>query len=130
MRSAFFSRTSDASGSDAVLSDDSRMTVPPAEDDSPDEDVGFRLSATVVAPPEDAAPAPFDLTVVDCDCFLPENVSTMLSAAGPSSTMNKVGRMNRIIGTVSMAGRRAMLTVRSEEHTSELQSLAYLVCRL
>ena len=31
----------------------------------------------------------------------------MPSAAGPSSTMNRVGRMKRIIGTVSRAGRRA-----------------------
>ena len=31
----------------------------------------------------------------------------MLIAAGPSSTMNKVGRMNTIIGTVSIAGSRA-----------------------
>jgi hypothetical protein len=29
------------------------------------------------------------------------------SAAGPNSTMNRVGRINRIIGTVSSAGRRA-----------------------
>src|SRR2546425_7626706 len=28
------------------------------------------------------------------------------------------------------AGRRALRNARSEEHTSELQSLAYLVCRL
>ena len=31
----------------------------------------------------------------------------MLIAAGPSRTMNKVGRMKTIIGTVSIAGRRA-----------------------
>jgi len=34
-------------------------------------------------------------------------VSMMLMAAGPSSTMNRVGRMKMIIGTVSIAGRRA-----------------------
>ena len=37
----------------------------------------------------------------------PENVSRMLRAAGPRRTMNSVGRMNRIIGTVSIAGSRA-----------------------
>src|SRR5229473_7274050 len=32
---------------------------------------------------------------------------------------------------VNLSGRRSLLTdLRSEEHTSELQSLAYLVCRL
>ena len=31
----------------------------------------------------------------------------MLRIAGPSRTMNSVGRMNRIIGTVSIAGSRA-----------------------
>ena len=35
------------------------------------------------------------------------NVSMMLIAAGPSRTMNNVGRMNTIIGTVSSAGSRA-----------------------
>ena len=35
------------------------------------------------------------------------NVSMMLIAAGPSRTMNNVGRMNTIIGTVSKAGSRA-----------------------
>src|SRR5687767_15712897 len=39
-----------------------------------------------------------------------------------------------LYGTLLLAGRRSgyvvMLLVRSEEHTSELQSLAYLVCRL
>ena len=83
------------------------MTVLPANDDSPDEDPGFVRSTTVVAPLDDAEPVPFDLTVVVCDCFLPENVSMMLIAAGPSSTMNSVGRMKMIIGTVSRAGRRA-----------------------
>src|SRR2546425_7578378 len=33
-------------------------------------------------------------------------------------------------GRRTEAGRVVPLTVRSEEHTSELQSLAYLVCRL
>src|SRR2546425_1591005 len=33
-------------------------------------------------------------------------------------------------GTVSLDGRAYTLAMRSEEHTSELQSLAYLVCRL
>src|SRR5205807_6345281 len=101
MRSAFFSRTSDASGSDAVLSFDSIMTVLPADDDdSPDEDPGLDLSTTVVGPLDDAEPEPFDLTVVVCDCFLPENVSKMLSDGVPSCTMNKFGRMNRVIGKV------------------------------
>jgi hypothetical protein len=36
-----------------------------------------------------------------------ENVSMMLMIAGPSRTINSVGRMNRIIGTVSIAGSRA-----------------------
>jgi hypothetical protein len=36
-----------------------------------------------------------------------ENVSMMPSAAGPRSTMNRHGKIKRIIGTVSSAGKRA-----------------------
>src|SRR5262245_64722976 len=32
--------------------------------------------------------------------------------------------------TLGRAGRRVLVTIRSEEHTSELQSLRHLVCRL
>ena len=35
------------------------------------------------------------------------SVSMILIAAGPSSTINNVGKMKMIIGTVSMAGNRA-----------------------
>ncbi|MGH7063693.1 MAG: hypothetical protein ACREET_06420 [Stellaceae bacterium] len=36
-----------------------------------------------------------------------EKVSMMLITAGPSRTLNRVGKMKMIIGTVSIAGRRA-----------------------
>src|SRR3989441_7058474 len=39
-------------------------------------------------------------------------------------------RPNRSRSTFSSRGVRVLRTLRSEEHTSELQSLAYLVCRL
>src|SRR2546425_3745992 len=36
----------------------------------------------------------------------------------------------RLVAALGATPRFELLTVRSEEHTSELQSLAYLVCRL
>src|SRR2546425_6203514 len=53
-----------------------------------------------------------------------------LGHAGRASA-RAVGRARRRRGTtVSTARRRKGAPPRSEEHTSELQSLAYLVCRL
>src|SRR2546425_5171108 len=45
------------------------------------------------------------------------------------STWNQPPCMNMEVSTVHQWG-SAVVTHRSEEHTSELQSLAYLVCRL
>src|SRR2546425_4974383 len=39
-------------------------------------------------------------------------------------------RADRMEDAVRVAGQRWKKPIRSEEHTSELQSLAYLVCRL
>src|SRR5229473_4333188 len=44
----------------------------------------------------------------------------------PSLLLHAVG----VIESADRLGRRFELVARSEEHTSELQSLAYLVCRL
>src|SRR5687767_15518774 len=47
---------------------------------------------------------------------------------------NEKGKLNIVVSDESMAklnhAKVAAITGRSEEHTSELQSLAYLVCRL
>src|SRR5687767_16019798 len=42
----------------------------------------------------------------------------------------ELGRYGLIILIVMLSFGRGLLDLRSEEHTSELQSLAYLVCRL
>src|SRR5205823_10848191 len=49
-----------------------------------------------------------------------------------SSPVNRINRRVRLGGVPHRANCRAVskTTARSEEHTSELQSLAYLVCRL
>src|SRR5687767_15430980 len=47
----------------------------------------------------------------------------------PSRACRRDGQ-RRWIRIASSPGRAAILRTRSEEHTSELQSLAYLVCRL
>src|SRR5205823_11870674 len=46
--------------------------------------------------------------------------------ASPNPTYTKTTTLTAMGGTLSPGGE----SVRSEEHTSELQSLAYLVCRL
>src|SRR5687767_15479460 len=68
------------------------------------------------------------------------DLSTLFSAPSfswPSRNRGRMPRMNRMIttpmiGTVSseISARGTLVRRRSEEHTSELQSLAYLVCRL
>src|SRR2546425_4289003 len=40
------------------------------------------------------------------------------------------GRAERLFITIAAVGKLSFFALRSEEHTSELQSLAYLVCRL
>src|SRR2546425_3440694 len=56
------------------------------------------------------------------------------SSCALSSSMPRVGRATRFVIPKPHAGRRRSssqpIGSRSEEHTSELQSLAYLVCRL
>src|SRR2546425_2903108 len=54
------------------------------------------------------------------------NVSTGLHWASPLSARDPRGRAQ----AVRIVEREIETAVRSEEHTSELQSLAYLVCRL
>src|SRR5205823_12186623 len=70
---------------------------------------------------------------------LPKHSVASASAPGYSSSKSSPTRMSgstpRVLGEVN--GHRPAMTIpplsplaRSEEHTSELQSLAYLVCRL
>src|SRR2546425_7735731 len=47
----------------------------------------------------------------------------------PPDAASRLARLERDLGAERLAGPDGAL-VRSEEHTSELQSLAYLVCRL
>src|SRR2546425_5189164 len=61
------------------------------------------------------------LHVVDRDAPAPDFSGQRLSKHLDGSLRARVGHK---------PGRRDALTYRSEEHTSELQSLAYLVCRL
>src|SRR5687767_15526534 len=53
--------------------------------------------------------------------------TTLFRSVRPGSMMRRIGRLNSV-------SRREICfpsaAIRSEEHTSELQSLAYLVCRL
>src|SRR5687767_15295403 len=60
--------------------------------------------------------------------FVTSSPST--NATNPPSTTNQSVAMTG--GSLTVAAGRADLSItkRSEEHTSELQSLAYLVCRL
>src|SRR2546425_8661556 len=50
-------------------------------------------------------------------------------AAPPPGAPSRSSRTRRVDGPAAARGRRGG-AARSEEHTSELQSLAYLVCRL
>src|SRR2546425_4657474 len=49
------------------------------------------------------------------------------SLVPPESVDAMIGNVDHLMYTAKQGGKNA---VRSEEHTSELQSLAYLVCRL
>src|SRR2546425_2341093 len=64
------------------------------------------------------------------DTATTEIYTLSLHDALPISHMRSVGPWRR--STTASAGRQwaAISAARSEEHTSELQSLAYLVCRL
>src|SRR5205823_9978733 len=57
-----------------------------------------------------------------------DSIDVMLPEENPDSAWNRLAELERI----SLLLKRDVQTVdlRSEEHTSELQSLAYLVCRL
>src|SRR2546423_10357822 len=50
--------------------------------------------------------------------------------AAPISAVGTMARSNRRTWPVTTATANTTIPSRSEEHTSELQSLAYLVCRL
>src|SRR2546425_8297865 len=55
--------------------------------------------------------------------------SSMRLPMKPSQTPETTGTFFRVLPSLSVVASTS-LPVRSEEHTSELQSLAYLVCRL
>src|SRR2546425_7139744 len=56
----------------------------------------------------------------------------VLAAKGavPQEQENRIGERRGVIGENKVAAALHVESFRSEEHTSELQSLAYLVCRL
>src|SRR2546425_1769286 len=54
-----------------------------------------------------------------------------LAASGLIPARSALGASDRVrLGLIGAGGRGQEILKRSEEHTSELQSLAYLVCRL
>src|SRR5205823_10238581 len=75
-------------------------------------------------------------------CFGPRNSVWRRGRKCHRQTTQQIARHRRVllvIGMLRLRGKRAMVAtamrrgndcLRSEEHTSELQSLAYLVCRL
>src|SRR3989441_47065 len=68
------------------------------------------------------------LTYRDLNSTLPAD---MVSSERLSSLMTMFGEMDiEIIDSPEGERYQQMMSERSEEHTSELQSLAYLVCRL
>src|SRR5205823_12772764 len=74
-----------------------------------------------------------EATVVQADEFAGEvrSVAELLSIA-PGVSLHSLGGPGQAT-TLSLRGATAdesLVLLRSEEHTSELQSLAYLVCRL
>src|SRR5436853_1141480 len=50
--------------------------------------------------------------------------------AGNAQREKKIAQLNEFIARFSAGTRSSQVTSRSEEHTSELQSLRHLVCRL
>src|SRR2546425_5886078 len=57
-----------------------------------------------------------------------ERLGVRRASLGPRAIQATLGRLRRI--AVELRHQGTNDTMRSEEHTSELQSLAYLVCRL
>src|SRR5687767_15378002 len=76
-----------------------------------------------VAPPTDI----YTLSLHDALPILLDDSRTFTCGAG-ESTQHYFSRLSAI--ELGFGAHRVGLPVRSEEHTSELQSLAYLVCRL
>src|SRR5687767_15610192 len=58
------------------------------------------------------------------DRFLPDKAIDLVDEAGARAKLRESGFSSEEFGEINRSIRR------SEEHTSELQSLAYLVCRL
>src|SRR5205823_14581282 len=61
--------------------------------------------------------------------LVPEHTHIVLEVADQGQGMAAHNNSNHVPG-VGITGMRERVHERSEEHTSELQSLAYLVCRL
>src|SRR5687767_15217376 len=59
----------------------------------------------------------------------PDSASSVGSSASPDAS-SETGSPTAAVAGASVSTIRATAATRSEEHTSELQSLAYLVCRL
>src|SRR5687767_15333613 len=62
--------------------------------------------------------------------FRSSNRSPMTVATVLIPTHNHVGTLRHAVASVQQQSLQDFELIRSEEHTSELQSLAYLVCRL
>src|SRR2546425_6809377 len=62
--------------------------------------------------------------------FRSETSRTTPTAASTVPSRAKSGAVTMLTGTVRLSTVSSTASARSEEHTSELQSLAYLVCRL
>src|SRR5256885_10315664 len=61
-----------------------------------------------------------------------ESVAKPAAKPQPSNSLKPLpdAELGNIVGTANMPQRRALQRLRSEEHTSELQSPCNLVCRL
>src|SRR3712207_8337636 len=90
------------------------------------------MADTRTKPPEgiDTAPAPFVLPPTDIRRKRPPALSFLLR-------MDTLRRFSRVVSLLALdfagvfaAIMTALMVKRSEEHTSELQSRQYLVCRL
>src|SRR2546425_3260100 len=59
-----------------------------------------------------------------------ERGSPRVALVGQIQNRKQVGKRLGSVPVQLLSGKQVLAEVRSEEHTSELQSLAYLVCRL
>src|SRR5687767_15478960 len=73
----------------------------------------------------------FDVNLTSFFLFSQEAARAMVARGGGSIVnISSLDARNGVLNFASYAAAKAGVLGRSEEHTSELQSLAYLVCRL